>query len=375
MAATTTAFNFPHPTLPSLHGEIPNHQRLDSFLLELRANAISVASNGGNGRLGHLSLVVTPAMYLNQSAGIAYVAPANPGTHPVHPENATGPQIIEINRSHLAQKAEYKSYVDTENALKALILEAVPTVYLHQLSDPITAYATVSALDMVNHLTTRFGTINDNELEVNRQNLQLVWDPATAVDTIWANATDRRAFAAAGGDPISDRATIAAILLTFTRTGQFGTAIHEWHQLPAAEKTYANLGPHFNAANAERLETLTTGNIGFHGNALLAADPVPAVEQALIAPALAPPAAAPAVHPPDAATRPRQMYYCHSHGLSTNPAHTSMTCRTRATGHDATATVDNMRGGCNLIQRRRNERVVWTAPPPRASTQAPAANN
>jgi hypothetical protein len=99
---------------------------LDRFLLPLRANAISVASNGGNGHLGHLALVVNPDVYEDQSGGIAFVAPANPGTHPVHPENATGPQITEINRSHLARKAEFKEYTDTGNALKALIIVAVP---------------------------------------------------------------------------------------------------------------------------------------------------------------------------------------------------------------------------------------------------------
>jgi hypothetical protein len=367
---TAPAVPFPHPTLPSLHGEPPNRQRLDSFLRSLRANAISVPSNGGDGRLGHLALVVTPALYGLQSGGIDYVPPANPGTHPVHPDNATGPQITEINRSHLAQKAEHKAHVDTENALKTLIIEAVPKIYLHQLADPITEFANVSVLTMVNHLIARFGTITDTDLENNLQALQLLWNTAEAIDTVWANVTDCRAFAEAGGDPISDRTTIAAVLQTFTRTGQFATAIHEWRQLTAAEKTYDNLIVHFNTADAERRLLLTTSNAGFHGNALLVATETASLgEQALIAPAVAPPAAAPP------ATGPRPMYYCHSHGLSTNPDHTSETCRTRAPGHITTATVDNMRGGCNLIQRRRNERVVWTAPPPRASTQAPTANN
>jgi hypothetical protein len=69
------------------------------------------------------------------------------------------------------------------------------------------------------------------------------------------------------------------------------------------------------------------------------------------------------------------MFYCHSHSLGTNPVHASMTCRTRGPGHDTTPTVNNMHSGCNLIQRHRNERVVWTTPPPRTTNPAPAANN
>ena len=371
------SFNFPHPTLPSLHGpELVNGQRLDRFLRPIRANALSVASNGGNGLLGHLSLVVNPDVYELQSGGIPFVVPANPGLHPVHPENATGPQITEINRSHLALRAEHTKYVETSNALQAQVLEAVPDHFIRPLADPITEYANVSVLTIVNQLVARFGTITDEELQANALSLQRPWAPTDAIDTVWANINECRAFAVAGEDPISDRTTIAAALLTLERTGQFTLAVHEWHNKPAAEKTYANLVTHFNAADRERLRLLTTRNAGFHGNALhAAAINAPPVEQALIAPGAAPAVVPPAAAPPAAANHPTPMFYCHSHGLGTNPAHTSLTCRTRGPGHDTTATVNNMRGGCNLIQRRRNERVVWTAPPPRATNPAPAANN
>jgi hypothetical protein len=63
------------------------------------------------------------------------------------------------------------------------------------------------------------------------------------------------------------------------------------------------------------------------------------------------------------------MYYCHTHGLSINHEHTSMTCATRGPNHDATATADNMKGGCNLIRRRPQENVVWS---PRSHSRAPA---
>ena len=51
-----------------------------------------------------------------------------------------------------------------------------------------------------------------------------------------------------------------------------------------------------------------------------------------------------------------QMYYCWTHGLSSNSGHTSMTCQHRAEGHQEAATVTNMMGGSNLIAQGRRAR-------------------
>jgi hypothetical protein len=178
-------FNSPHPTLPSLHGsELVNHQ------CPLRANTLSIASNG---RLGHLSLVVNPNVYELQSGGIPFVVPANPGLHPIHPENATGPQITEINRSHLALRAEH-----SKNAIQAQVLEAVPDHFIRPLANPITKCVNIPVLTIVNQLVTCFGAITDEELQANAPNLQRPWTLTDAINTVCSNINECRAFAVAG---------------------------------------------------------------------------------------------------------------------------------------------------------------------------------
>jgi hypothetical protein len=44
-----------------------------------------------------------------------------------------------------------------------------------------------------------------------------------------------------------------------------------------------------------------------------------------------------------------QLFYCWTHGLSRNPAHTGAKCKNKATGHKDCATVDNRMGGVNRI--------------------------
>lgn len=365
-----TPATLPLPALPSLHGPRPTLARMREFFLALNSMAIDLTSTG-NGHLGHLALTLAPERYAIQAGNVQFVVPVNPGVHPVHPANATGPQITEINRAHKANHELYIEYTDANVTLKKAVRTAVPDTMIHALSDAETGFANVTVLQIVELLHAKF-PVTGTALRTNRNvDLRRTWNPATdSIDTVWANTTTVRAIAAAGGDPITDASAQDGVLEVLEQTGQFGTAIHEWHNKPAADKTYANLVLHFDQADARRLELLTSRTAGFHGNALLAADgTTPPTEQALLAPGGAPPALA----PPAAPARTPQLYYCHTHGLSTSAAHTSMTCRSRGPGHDTTATVFNMKGGCNLIQRRRNEKIVWTAPTPR--TPAPAQGN
>jgi hypothetical protein len=43
------------------------------------------------------------------------------------------------------------------------------------------------------------------------------------------------------------------------------------------------------------------------------------------------------------------LFYCWTHGLSKNVAHTSQTCESKATGHYDDATLENCNGGINKI--------------------------
>ena len=56
------------------------------------------------------------------------------------------------------------------------------------------------------------------------------------------------------------------------------------------------------------------------------------------------------------------MFYCWTHGLSTNAQHTSLTCNKKADGHVDDATADKMQGGNNTIRRNKGERPIFVRP-------------
>jgi hypothetical protein len=138
---------FPHPTLTALSTNKPTQATLKQLHQEINANAIAVPSNRGNGTLGHLALVLSPAQYL-RLAGVPFVPPLHPGNAPVHIAGATGPQITETNRQFSADLKEFTLYNTTEAALKKLVLQAVPSTFTQTLRDEEIGYASTTTLQL-----------------------------------------------------------------------------------------------------------------------------------------------------------------------------------------------------------------------------------
>ncbi|MEM7003905.1 MAG: hypothetical protein AAF529_24175, partial [Pseudomonadota bacterium] len=156
-----------------------------------------------------------------------------------------------------------------------------------------------------------------------------------------------------GADPISDPALLRAVLKVIKNAGVLHEAMKDWHKKPTANRTWANAQTFFKTENKERLRLATASTLGY--NAANAAsnrttDPT---------------------NNTNAASTPgttQSWYYCWTHGLATNPNHTSATCTNPAPGHCTTATLDNMQGGNAKIRRKQGERAVYR--PPNAREEA-----
>ena len=175
---------FPHPTLTPLSSNTPTQATLRVLHQELNANAIAVPSTRGNGTLGHFALVTSAAKYL-LTALVVFIAPVHPGQAPVHALNATGPQITEVNRQFAADGKEHTLYVNTEAALKKLLLQAVPSTFTQKLRDQELGYANVTTLALLNHLDTTYGTVKEEDLERNLKELHRPWSLHQPIETLF----------------------------------------------------------------------------------------------------------------------------------------------------------------------------------------------
>jgi hypothetical protein len=335
---------FPHPVLTPITGR-PTNTTLQTLQKQLYANARAVHSTRGGGLNGHLALVMPDAAYLARTT-VPFAPPVHPGVAPVHAAGATGPAITETNRQYAADLNEHTRYLTVGEELKKQVLTAVATRYLSILEDAEFGYADVGANAMLAHLQETYGAVTNEEIEANRSQLSADWNPDEPMEDLWLRLHECQRYAMAAGEAIPDAAAIRLTLAVLEKTGVFITACEKWRDRPDAEWTLVNLKAHFKKADQERIRVLTARGAGYHGAHAAVESPTPLV------PVTA--AAAIAVTPPARPVRvngPVQMYYCWTHGLGKNRAHTSMTCDHKDPGHQDEATAANMMGGCNLILR------------------------
>jgi hypothetical protein len=171
-------------------------------------------------------------------------------------------------------------------------------------------------------------------------------------------------FATDGGLPIADADCMDMTLTALEKSGVLTTGIERWRETDESAWTIAAFRDHFAKANKERLRKLTAQQAGYHG------------AHAATAPAPSPSATAAAPNPYRAIVDGTDhFYYCWSHGLGTNPTHTSLGCRFKKPGHVDTATGMNRQGGNSGFMeartggtnRRPRPASTTTSPPPPSS--------
>jgi len=334
---------FPHPILTPIKGQ-PTNQSLQLLQKQIYANARAIHSTRGGGNHGHLALVMPGPQYLLRT-GHVFVNPIHPGIAPVHGANATGPQITETNRQFAQDLQEHTLFTTVTEELKKQIILAVEPRYLSILEDIDFGFADISSRRMLAHLQAEYGQISNEQIEANRQQLSADWNPDDPIEDLWLRIQEAQRYAVAANEAITNATALRLTLPVFEKTGVFTTAAENWRDRPEAEWTMEAFKLHFTKANKERMRKLTAQGAGYHG-ANAAINPAPA-------PAPASPSAATNSTPAgqQAIVGNVAMYYCWTHGLGKNRAHTSQTCTNKAPGHMDHSTADNLLGGNDRIMR------------------------
>lgn len=391
--------NFPHTSLTTIDpNSPPSYASLSVIAKELNANAISVHSNRGNGKLGHLSLTITTTAYLVKSGNVVFDIPLHPGTQASHAVGATSYQITEANRQHDAQLKDFYVYQQTDNILKRLLLAAIPDTYTDAIKDDDTGYGSITTLTIITHLLDTYGEISDREIEDNIATMSTPWSPSTPIEDLFRQLNIAQKFSVKANDPISDKVYIRVGLKLIKEAGILVDTCREWSLLPSTSRTKVQFHLVFAKAFRYHTETETVQSAGLQNphesydvaNAaydhLLAAAQDPALRGWL------PPPTPPTLDPPTIASPPNHVMpppsqpytpdlaatattgqaetginaaftYCWTHGLiarnpnNTQPdrIHTSATCFNQAQGHQMSSTLTNMLGGnATVYQAPRN---------------------
>jgi hypothetical protein len=223
---------FPHPIVEQIIGTLM-YETIAALNLQVSANAASVQSNLGDGRLGHLTITISPAVY-NTHSNTLFVVPVNPGTTPVISANANAQETNIIVRRHAANVRIFLEYRAKDNAIKQQIIGSVDGMYLRTLRSRITGFANVSTWQMLDHLNTTYSRLTPADLQNNDARMKADYDPNQPIQVLIDQIEDGVALASAVPQIIS-----VAYTLVFP-TRMFTKACREWHRKPVTAQNWTN---------------------------------------------------------------------------------------------------------------------------------------
>ena len=125
-------------------------------------------------------------------------------------------------------------------------------------------YGTSTTLQLLTHLWTTYGVVDDDMLAANLVTIATPWAPPTPIETFISQITDCMAIAVEGGDPISEPIAVRTAIVIMEATGVFTVACRDWRAKATADRTLVNFYIHFRLADKNHKRETTTQAAGYH---------------------------------------------------------------------------------------------------------------
>ena len=333
--------SFPYVELSPIatNGEDPTYEQIKLLQLQVVANAKSIESREGTGKHGLLALAVGENQH-RKTTRRRFRAPRKPRSRPsIRPHASTG-EVARATRKHDDRVRQWNMYNNTIKALLTQLLKATPRHLIAELADREGDFSDVMPHEIISHLKQNYGAITPAMLTKNLEELtQPNWKLTDPITNLWAHTKKCMDFAIEGREEIAETVVVRGLEKILRKTGAFDLDLRDWEQRSKSKRTLRRFKEYFATANQRRKQHATALSEGYAGKAETPTKPSDKDQQ----------------HNTNT-----NMSYCWSHGL--NESHDSPTCKAKDKGHKDEATVDNVMGGNNMIQRRRGEKRVFEFP-------------
>jgi hypothetical protein len=209
---------WPYPELPIITAE-PIYEDIATMQKRLNANFLSIPSNAGGGRHGHLGLLMTAGQYTAIS-NIPFGAAVDPG--PVAIVLLGTEDIVAANmvRMYDEQKRAFNTHVYCDEAGKNLILTAFPNMYTSAPEDCLLGYAGVTVRELVQYIIHTYSRIDPTHLADCYTKMMRPYDLQDPIDTLFTQIDDGVRYVWWGGEPYgeSQYVNIAFLLILATQS-------------------------------------------------------------------------------------------------------------------------------------------------------------
>ena len=268
--------------LTPIHGE-PDFSTLRVLRDELKANAGSVTTTLGGGRLGYLGLLLSPEDYNRVAPETPFVRPPNPGPL-VIPVGTTQHATTRMKDDHTEALRIFRECIDVEQALIKQIMEAIQDKYTKCLWNRLTQRVDMTVEDLLRTLFQRYGFVTQHQLaEFESSIRQYTYNVQEPLSLVFDQIEELQLLAEAARTPYSDRQLVSFGVEILCNTQDFQDGIKSWNRLPAANRTWQNFITHFEQEYQELLELRgpTMQNSTLHSANAIVAQVTASVQQSV----------------------------------------------------------------------------------------------
>jgi hypothetical protein len=254
---------WPYPELPLITAE-PTYEDIAMMQKRLNANFLSIPSNAGGGRHGHLGLLMTAGQYTAISP-VPFVAAADPG--PVALVLLGTDDIVAANmvRMYDEQKRAFITRVNCDEGGKKLILAAFPNMYTSALEDYLLGYAGVTVRELVQYIIHTYSRIDPTQLADCYTKMTRPYDLQDPIETLFTQIDDGVRYALAGGQPYGEAQYVNIAFLLILATQSLPLACAEWQRRVPNMQSWPLFKAFFTEAHREnRMISQTALRSGYH---------------------------------------------------------------------------------------------------------------
>ena len=125
-----------------------------------------------------------------------------------------------------------------DNALKNQLVNAIDDIYIKDLRDCVTGFATLSLREILQYLYQTYGSVTPAQLTANDERFRAPYDGSTDLEAYFNGIDDCLFMAEKSNQPYSEGQTLTAASSAITQSQSFPLAMREWHKLPAIARTW-----------------------------------------------------------------------------------------------------------------------------------------
>ena len=214
---------------------VPTHTYMMEVNGFLNACTSSVHCNLGNGTVGYLVLTAQPASFQIASP-TSFVKPVIPGVLVLGDPAPSAVVIGSLTCQHTEDTIVFNEDHSVDRACKKYLCALIPEAYFRSFKNKYTGYANVQCLEIMSHLWSTYGVLQDYEVQENDVKMKKAISDETLFEE-FVEQIETAVDAVSTKVPYTRQQIVSISFIIVENAGIYYDGVKEWRQKYTADKT------------------------------------------------------------------------------------------------------------------------------------------